>query len=127
MAMASQTDPSAGMKRALITWMVVAVSVGWIALMPWDAARRQHALPDYGTVPAFSFIDQERHSIRREDFEGSVWVADFIFTRCAGQCPLMSSRMAALQRSLSALGHDSVRFVSFSVDPSYDTPERLAA
>ena len=55
---------------------------------------------------------------------GSVWVANFIFTRCAGQCPLMSAQMATLASALR--GEPSVRLVSFSVDPEWDTPAVLA-
>jgi protein SCO1/2 len=53
-------------------------------------------------------------------------VANFIFTQCAGMCPGLSSRMGALQRALDAEhGTGAVRLVSFSVDPTRDTPEIL--
>jgi protein SCO1/2 len=48
-------------------------------------------------------------------------VADFIFTQCAGACPAMSARMARLRREVPP----GVRFVSFTVDPTTDTPEVL--
>ena len=78
-------------------------------------------LPRLGQVPDFSLIDHEGHPIRRADLSGSVWIADFIFTRCAGQCPLMSAEMAQFHHALR-----EPRLVSFSVDPSYDTPPVLA-
>ncbi|MBI2174303.1 MAG: SCO family protein [Candidatus Omnitrophica bacterium] len=81
-------------------------------------------LPHLGIVPDFSLVDQEGRLVNRAALLGSVWVADFIFTRCAGQCPLISQRMKTLQVVL----HDApqVRFVSFSVDPQYDSPAVLA-
>ena len=56
---------------------------------------------------------------------GKMWVADSIFTSGAGTCPLMSQKMAALQRSCRP--QLQFRLVSFSVNPEYDTPEVLSA
>ena len=81
-------------------------------------------LPLYGQVPDFSLTRETGQSLSGRDLMGRVWVADFIFTRCAGPCPLMTMRMAELQTELHNL--DGVRLVSFSVDPEYDTPEVLA-
>jgi protein SCO1/2 len=74
-------------------------------------------------VPDFSLTDQLGRPATRSDLAGQPWVADFIFTRCGGPCPRMSERMA---RMVKAMGHDAgVRFVSFTVDPDYDTPAVL--
>lgn len=86
----------------------------------WQAGPPEVAV--YGEVPAFHLVDQTGRPFTRDDMLGRLWIADFIFTRCAGQCLLMTSRMAALQERLPAAAH----FVSISVDPSWDTPERLA-
>ncbi len=94
----------------------------WRAQLPMRPAA---ALPDYGALPAFSLIDQQGRSVTREDLAGSVWVADFIFTRCAGQCPRMSAQMASLQAAFSQA--PQLRLVSFTVDPVHDTPAVLDA
>lgn len=78
-------------------------------------------LPVLGTVPAFQFRDQDNKLVTHATFRGSPWVADFIFTQCAGQCPLMTARMAAFQKSLP----QQVKLVSFSLDPEHDTPAVL--
>jgi len=59
--------------------------------------------------------------VRAADLRGRPWIADFIYTRCAGPCPILSSKMAELQRILPP----EVRLVSFTVDPDNDTPEIL--
>lgn len=59
----------------------------------------------------------------RRDVLGKVWIADFVFTHCAGPCPLLSSRLAALGRQLPP----SVGLMTVAVDSSGDTPERLRA
>lgn len=53
---------------------------------------------------------------------GRAWVADFIFTRCQGPCPMLSANMQALQSRLPS----SVGLVSFTVDPDHDSPEVLS-
>jgi protein SCO1/2 len=78
-------------------------------------------LPILGNVPAFQFRDQDDQPVTLASLRGSPWVADLIFTRCPGVCPMMTAKMAAMQRSLPP----QVKFVSFSVDPEHDTPAEL--
>lgn len=75
------------------------------------------------TLPSFNFVDQNRNKITQTDLLGKLWVADFIFTRCGMSCPKMTSRMASLQDMFR--GDPLVKFVSFSVDPEYDTSDIL--
>ncbi len=88
------------------------------------AARRgrPEPLPELGTLPAFALLDQERRTLTREGLAGRPFVADFIFTRCAGICPAMTARMAQLDKTLP----EGIGLVSFTVDPEHDTPEVLA-
>ena len=74
-------------------------------------------------LPQFTLTERSGRALGLEDLRGKIWIADFIFTRCPGPCPLMTSRMARLQSSLE--GKSDVRLVSFSVDPENDTPEEL--
>lgn len=59
----------------------------------------------------------------RKDMLGKVWIADFIFTHCAGPCPILSTRMGALAKELPP----SVGLLTVGVDSEGDTPERLRA
>lgn len=80
-------------------------------------------LADYGALVDFTFTERSGAELSREDLRGMIWIADFIFTNCAGPCPLMTARMAELQEAFSDVGE--LRLVSFSVDPERDTPEVL--
>ncbi len=80
-------------------------------------------LPVLGQAPEFELIERDGQPFRAAELADQVWVADFIFTSCAGPCPLMSSRLAELQRAVADL--PDVRLVSFSVDPERDTPRVL--
>ncbi len=100
------------------------IGIAWVNLRstrPRDAER----LPVIARVPEFSFTSQSGEPVTLEDLKGKIWVADFIFTRCPGPCPIMSARMAELQSAMKDAG-DDVRLVSVSVDPAHDTPQVLA-
>ena len=81
-------------------------------------------LPVFGPAPDFSLIERSGKTLIKKDLEGRPWVADFIFTSCAGQCPFMSLEMKKLQTLFSR--DRDLRFVSFSVDPQRDTPPILS-
>lgn len=88
----------------------------------WTANR----LPVLGVLPPFSLTDQDGKSFSRKELEGKVWVADFVFIGCNAVCPLLTQRMKSLETRLSKDGRTAeVGFVSLSVDPEHDTPERL--
>ncbi len=71
----------------------------------------------------FALIDQNGHDTTTATLRGNVCIADVIFTRCAGQCIVMSTAMKEIQSALP----DSlpVKLVSITTDPSYDTPAVL--
>lgn len=82
------------------------------------------ALADYGPVPAFHLTERSGDPVSLADLRDRIWLADFIFTNCAGPCPLMTMHMCELQKALS--DSTPVRFVSFTVDPDRDTPQALS-
>lgn len=51
---------------------------------------------------------------------------NFIFTTCTSICPLMSVTFSEVQQRLGAESQ-RVRMVSISIDPEYDSPEKLNA
>ncbi len=81
-------------------------------------------LPVLWNLPAFSFVDQRGTTVTDQSLRGRVLITDFIFTRCTTVCPLITAKMNLLRRSIA---RPDVRFVSFSVDPDYDKPDKLAA
>ena len=127
-------------KRAIVLALLASFVVGTIVITVWvlrDLSARAGSgtkgpsdLADYGTVVDFHLTERSGIGLGLGDLAGAVWVADFIFTNCAGPCPLMSLRMSYLQDSIIAdpfIKDKIVRLVSFSVDPDRDTPEVLSA
>ena len=102
------------MKR--FSWILLLVS-----LLP--ACSSENNLPNYYPLPDFALTDQTGKPVTLRDLAGKVWVADFIFTNCGGTCPLMTDKMRKLQEALPP----DIHLVSFTVDPSRDTPKVLAA
>lgn len=79
--------------------------------------------PVLGQVADFTLTNQNGQLVTLADLKGSVWVADIIFTRCAGPCPRMTQQMKLLQDALPS--NSRTRLVSLTTDPDYDTPEVL--
>lgn len=75
-------------------------------------------------VQSFEFTDQNEEPFGMKQLKGKVWIADFIFTNCETVCPPMTFTMAELQEELEDQGLE-VEIVSFSVDPTVDSPEAL--
>jgi protein SCO1/2 len=97
-----------------------------IAALLVSAACTGPNLPSYGVVPNFKLTDQSGRPFQSFDhLKGHVWVANFIFTRCAGPCPRMTSQFRKVRNEVK--DHPELRMVSFTIDPANDSPEALAA
>jgi protein SCO1/2 len=116
-------SPSAT-QLARIAWigLPLAAAALVVALTSRQAPGARRAPPRLAVLPEFSLADAAGRPVTLAGLHGRPWVADFIFTRCAGVCPAMSARMARLRREVDG----GVDFVSFTVDPAHDTPEVLA-
>jgi protein SCO1/2 len=97
--------------------LAVAGVVAWLVFRP-------RTLPVLGVVPPFTLTERAGTPLTADRLSGRVWIADFVFTRCPDFCPALTARMAGLQKTLPP-GPDAVLLVSFSVDPSHDSPEVL--
>ena len=87
------------------------------------ACTHESDLPKLFPVPNAALIDENARPVRLDANHGYVTVYDFIFTNCAGTCPMMTSTM---RRITSKVDKEApVRFVSISVDPRRDTPAAL--
>ncbi len=73
-----------------------------------------------GEAPKFDLIERTGTNYGSQDLAGKVWIASFIFTKCAGQCPLLCQKLERIQSRFRFKEH--FRMVSFSVDPEHDTP-----
>lgn len=112
------------MKRLALAAAVLACggaagAAAWIALRPPPQARDGAPV----AAPDFAVTLHDGSALRRDDLLGRPWIAAFVFTRCPTVCPIVTSRLAELAKSLPP----AFRIVAFSIDPAYDTREVLAA
>jgi protein SCO1/2 len=111
-------------KRKLII-VLASFALFLIAGQYWYFMSTYHPpMPVYGAMPVFSLTAEDRRTVTPREFYGKVVIADFIFTTCAGPCPIMSGHMAEMQQDLA--DDRDIRLVSFTVDPEHDTPDVLA-
>ena len=117
--------PRRGVGRGLL-WGLLVLVIAAIAGLTWWTRFGPGAVPPppvLSEVPDFTLTAQDGSTVTREDLLGAPWVADLVFTRCVLACPVMSGKMAILDRELP----DGVRLVSITVDPEHDQPAVLAA
>lgn len=102
---------------ALLLLPVVSVWVTWLRSEPGPATV-------YGVIPEFTLTEASGRPVTLGELRGKVWIASFIFTHCAGQCPILTHHLALVQRDLPV--REDLKLVSISVDPDRDTPAALS-
>lgn len=121
--------PRSGLRGPMVLGAVFSVmalmTFGAVVLPTLAAGLRQPELEVYGTMPGFELRDQTGAVVTEDALRGHVVIASFIFTRCPTVCPLLTMKMRRVQdRTEDAR---DLKLLSFSVDPTHDTPEVLAA
>ena len=112
-------------KRILILASIVSCLAAFVfAGYLFVKETHEHKIPIYGHVLPFELQDSQNNRFTAQQLSGKIWVTDFFFTTCGGICPVLSSNMAKLYRSYKL--EKDVAFVSISVNPENDTPQRLA-
>ena len=122
--------PAWTLRKPFIVFLIV-LNIAFIGVILWLAPKTvrvrvsketsANGLPVLASAAPFELIRETGESFKLSDLAGKNWVADFVFTRCPNQCPTMSFRFASLQKTLPK----NVKLVSFSVDPQYDSPDKL--
>ena len=96
------------------------LGLAWLLSLAEKERVHHHPLPVLGQIADFALTNQNGQVTTLADLSNHVWVADIIFTRCAGPCPRMTKQMKALQDALPAASE--ARLVTLTTDPDNDTP-----
>ncbi len=80
---------------ALVLMPILAV----VILFATDSFRVR-VLPNLGQIPSFKLVERTGKPYGSDDLKGKVWVASFIFTHCAGQCPLVCQKVQSVMKRL---------------------------
>ena len=82
-------------------------------------------------LPDYTFTNTLGRAVRLGEFQGRALALTFIFTRCPFPtfCPRLSSNFSEAAEKLKATanGPTNWHLLSITIDPEYDTPERLRA
>ncbi len=92
-----------------------------------DAANSGNALAALRALPSVTLVDQDGKSVEfpKSVFSERLVVVNFVFTRCTTVCPPMGAAFGRLQAELLLHPDVKAQLISFSLDPAYDTPDRL--
>jgi protein SCO1/2 len=109
-----------GLLVILVAAVVPAVFVPTLMCRPADPQ-----LMELGEVPAFQLVDDRGEQFTEEALRGHPTIVNFIFTRCDTICPVVTAKMQKVAAKLADKKASPIKFLSISVDPTYDTPARL--
>tara|TARA_A100001037_G_scaffold283953_1_gene289916 strand:+ start:9585 stop:10172 length:588 start_codon:yes stop_codon:yes gene_type:complete len=103
----------------IVSFALLAFSANWVI----QKAKNSYDLPVIKKVPSFSFLTQNGEKFSEQNLIKKATVLDFIFTSCAGPCPMMTSNMKDMYEDYKNVSE--VQFVSITVDPLIDNQEIL--
>jgi cytochrome oxidase Cu insertion factor (SCO1/SenC/PrrC family) len=80
-------------------------------------------------IPDVVVLDQDGKAVHfySDLIKGKTVAINFIFTTCTTICPPLAATFARVQKEMGDKVGRDVHFISISVDPVTDTPERLKA
>jgi protein SCO1/2 len=78
-------------------------------------------------LPAVTLTDQHGGRVALAALKGRPVLIDFIYTGCKTECPLLTSKFAAIARLLGPAVGAKVLLVSITIDPAHDHPGQLLA
>src|SRR5215216_393935 len=80
-----------------------------------------------GYLPNLPVVTHEGKTLRFYDdlIKGKIVVINFIYTSCQDICPIATARLAQVEEKLGEKVGRDLFFISMTVDPEHDTPERL--
>lgn len=124
--------------------MTVTETDGWIDQIQKLLVPRTNALPSVpglrfvrdveplnigDALPDYRFTNHLGQAINLSQFRGQALAITYIFTRCPFPtfCPLMSNNFRQAQDALLKMsgGPTNWHFLTLTIDPEWDTPERL--
>ena len=109
------------MRRIFLASFAVLAVLTAAAPGPAEAQTRQ------GYFPNLPVVTHDGKTVRFYDdlIKGKMVVISFIFTSCKDICPLTTARLAQVEERLGERVGRDIFFISITVDPDNDSPEKL--
>jgi protein SCO1 len=116
--------PTAFRRRAATAMIVLALFM-WPMPAVAHEAKEGGRLAKIGPAPEFTLTSTDGGRLSLGDLRGKVVAVTFIYATCTDTCPLLTAKMAGMQKRLGRDFGPKIRFVSITVDPERDTPQVL--
>src|SRR5260370_32839566 len=112
------------MRRSLFAG-IVAIAALTVAAPDTLAAQGNRRGENY--FPNLPVVTQDGKTLKFYDdvIKGKIVLISFIYTNCPDICPLTTARLTQVEDQLGGIVGRDIFFVSMTVDPERDTPERL--
>jgi protein SCO1 len=107
---------------------VLAILVALVACSPASIAAEDNRWGS-GYFPNLPVVNQDGKTLNFYDdvIKDKIVVISFIYTSCPDICPLTTARLAQVEDKLREHMNRDLFFISITVDPENDTPEKLKA
>jgi protein SCO1 len=120
------SEPASKLPQTL--WLGVALLLGFLGLayllsLAEFKQQQRQSLPVIGAVANFTLTNQDGKATTLADLTNRVWVADIIFTRCTGPCPILTGHMKSLADALPKTS--DAKLVTLTTDPDFDKPAMM--
>src|SRR4051812_34913965 len=99
----------------------------WLVVLCAGQAIAGEIMWKDGYIPNVPVIAQDGRSLLFHDdvLKGKMSIISFIYTSCRDICPVVTARLSQLEEKLGdAVGRDYF-FVSITIDPATDSPDKL--
>ncbi len=117
----SKTLPRSVWVGCSLTFSLIGLAV--LVSLLQNARPKNSALPVISRVAEFTLTNQDSQITTLADLTNHVWIADIIFTSCAGPCPHLTLQMKSLSEHLPK--SSGAKLVTLTTDPEHDTPAVL--
>jgi len=115
--------------KGLLTWLLAgALSVSFGTSLALAQGKDYRTVDQSYVIPDVELTDAKGRSVNLPELinDEENTIVSFIFTSCPGICPMITSNMVRAQPALDEI-HPDYKIILVSLDPQYDTPERLDA
>jgi len=107
---------------------ITSLALVLLVLIPVVSAGSQFRISlSQKAIDDFELVDQDGEKYDSTLIDADVIVASFVFTTCPDVCPTLTQTLKIVQNSLDEDVAKKVEFISISVDPENDTPEKMKA
>ena len=120
---------ASGRVRTRGSYLLIALAVASFAVFGCNRTGTERGVypVEYHTdgLPNLTLTDQYGHPLSLAALKGQPVLFDFIYTSCPGPCQFLTQHMKLIANKLGPALGSRISFVSVTVDPEHDRPNRL--